>query len=137
MDEVKLVSGLKKISWRNLQGIFYDDTISMFFENLETKYHVKDEASFFSKLVNMSTANKEPFHRWVRYREGYAGGLVSEILRRFPVSSKDCFVMDPMCGSGSSLVACRELGIDAIGMDVNGYAVLVTKVKCHSFKKMN
>lgn len=124
---------VEKISWRNLQGVFNNDALRFFFENLETKYHVKNENDFFAKLVNMSTANKKSFHRWIRYREGYAGDLVCEILRRFPISPSDYFVMDPMCGSGSSLVACREMGFDALGMDVNGYAVLVTRVKSHSF----
>lgn len=135
MDKNILVKENNQISWKNLKGVFYNDALRIFFEELETKYHVENETTFFAKLVNMSTANKEPFHRWVRYREGYAGALVKEILKRFPILSKDYFVMDPMCGSGSSLVACRDLGIDALGLDVNGYAVLVTKVKCYSFGK--
>jgi len=125
----------EQISWSHLQGVFNDRTLCRFFERLEKKYHVSNEEEFFSKLVNMSTANREPFHRWVRYREGYAGELVKEILRRHPLRSARYFVMDPMCGSGSSLVACGDLGTDALGLDVNGYAVLATNVKCHPFKK--
>lgn len=37
--------------------------------------------------------------------------------------------MDPMCGSGSSLVAAKQKGIDSVGLDVNGYAVLAASVK--------
>ncbi len=123
------------ISWCHLPGVYCDSTLRTFFERLEKKYHVSNEEEFFSKLVNMSTANREPFHRWIRYREGYAGELVKEILRRNPLRSDKHFVMDPMCGSGSSLVACGELGIDALGLDVNGYAVLATNVKCYPFSK--
>lgn len=123
------------ISWSHLIGVFYDNTLRTFFERLEKKYHVSNEEEFFSKLVNMSTANREPFHRWVRYREGYAGELVKEILRRHPLPSAKYFVMDPMCGSGSSLVACGDLRTDALGLDVNGYAVLATNVKCHPFNR--
>lgn len=123
------------ISWSHLPSVFNDRRLCTFFEGLEKKYHVSNEKEFFSKLVNMSTANSEPFHRWVRYREGYSGELVKEIMRRHPLPSSRYFVMDPMCGSGSSLVACGDLGVDALGLDVNGYAVLATNVKCHPFKK--
>lgn len=127
--------GQEPISWCHLPGVFRDSTLRAFFERLEKKYHVSNEEEFFSKLVNMSSANREPFHRWIRYREGYAGDLVKEILRRNPLRSDKYFVMDPMCGSGSSLVACGELGTDALGLDVNGYAVLATNVKCYPFTK--
>ncbi len=115
--------------WRDLANVFDDRELSAHFEQLERKYSVKDEASFFSSLVNMSTASKEPFHRWIRYREGYAGELVKEILQRHPIDSTKYFLMDPMCGSGSSLVAAKQEGIDSVGLDVNGYAVLAACVK--------
>ncbi|MEY3123452.1 MAG: hypothetical protein RI993_2277 [Pseudomonadota bacterium] len=126
-------------SWADLSGVFDDQELSDCFEMLEKKYDVSDEAQFFSGLVNMSTASKEPFHRWVRYREGYAGELVKEILRRYPINSDKFFLMDPMCGSGSSLVAAKQIGIDSIGLDVNGYAVLAANVKggCYSKKDLS
>lgn len=136
MSNVMPNNSFGTVSWSNLSGVFDNKELQLFFENLETKYHVKNEVNFFAQLVNMSTACKKPFHRWIRYREGYSGELVREILKRYPISPQKHFVMDPMCGSGSSLVACGDLGIDAIGLDVNGYAVLTTNVKCHSFTQV-
>lgn len=120
-------------SWQDLHSIFNDKQLSSFFEGLEKKYDVIDESDFFSSLVNMSKAGKMPFHRWIRYREGYSGELVKEILLRYPIDSKKEYVMDPMCGSGSSLVAGKQLSIDVLGLDVNAYAVLATNVKCSSY----
>lgn len=123
------------VSWRDLQGVFRNKALSEEFERLEARYKVVDQAALFSRLVNMSTAAEEPFHRWIRYREGYAGELVKEIIRRYPVDAARFYLMDPMCGSGSSLVAAREQGIASVGLDVNGYAVLASNVKGYPYTK--
>jgi site-specific DNA-methyltransferase (cytosine-N4-specific) len=38
-------------------------------------------------------------------------------------------VLDPFCGSGTTLVEARITGVNAIGVDVNGLSVLLSKVK--------
>jgi DNA modification methylase len=123
-----------RADWKSLKGVFDDNSLGKYFSILENEFNVTNETEFFARLVNMSTANKEPFHRWIRYREGYAGELVKEILRRYPINPQKHFLMDPMCGSGSSLVAACDLGIDALGLDVNGYAVLSSNVKSRHYK---
>ena len=122
--------GEKSFTWSTVGAVFPGKELWLGIERMERAYSVVDESEIFSALVNMSSANKLPFHRWVRYREGYAGELVKEILRRYPISSETHFILDPMCGSGSSLVAASEKNIDAMGLDVNGYAILATNVKC-------
>lgn len=121
------------VDWKFLSGVYDDKSLGDYFSKLENEYKVTNETDFFARLVNMSTANKEPFHRWIRYREGYAGELVKEILRRYPIEAKKHVLIDPMCGSGSTLVAARELGIDALGLDVNDYAVLASSVKARTY----
>ena len=123
------------VTWSDLRGVFRNKNLSTEFERLETRYAVTDQAALFSKLVNMSTAAEKPFHRWIRYREGYAGELVKEIIRRYPVNASRFYLMDPMCGSGSSLIAAREQGIASVGLDVNGYAVLASNVKGYPYTK--
>lgn len=124
-----------QICWSRLTGVYRDQKLGNFFKSLEDRFNVVDEINFFSRLVNMSLAKQQPFHRWIRYREGYAGDLVKEILRRYPIERDKAFLLDPMCGSGSSLVAAGELGIDALGLDVNAYAVLSSNVKSKSYSK--
>lgn len=119
-------------SWRNLDQVYKNTDLSKRLEKLENKYHGREEVEFFEQLVNTSISKKQPYHRWIRYREGYAGDLVKEILRRYPIEESH-FVLDPMCGSGSTIVACNELGIGSIGLDVNPYAVLSTEMKSLSF----
>jgi hypothetical protein len=122
-------------SWANLKSVYsYSSTVNSV-QALESRYHVVDETSTFRALVNTSVSSKAPFHRWVRYREGYAGDLVKEVLRRHPIDPKRFFVMDPMVGSGSTLVAASQLGLDAVGSDVSGYAVLSSRVKTAKYLK--
>ncbi|WP_168409058.1 hypothetical protein [Acinetobacter indicus] len=119
----------KEIEWSNLSGVFLDFNLAREFEKLEEKYLVVNKSNSFANLVNMSTANKQPFHRWIKYREGYAGQLVMDILKRYPINKEKQFMMDPMCGSGSSLLAALSQDIDGLGLDVNGYAILASNMK--------
>ena len=123
-----------KFNWNELKGTYLSEALVSKTQELEEKYKTTDETDFFASLVNMSTSKVQPYHRWIRYREGYAGELVKELLRRYPVDN-GYFVLDPMCGSGSTLVACKEEGINSLGLDVNPYAILSSKVKCYQLNR--
>lgn len=53
--------------------------------------------------------------------------LPNAILEKF--GKKGQVVLDPFCGSGTTLVEARLLGFNAIGVDVNGLSSLLSKVK--------
>ena len=44
-------------------------------------------------------------------------------------------VLDPFCGSGTTLVEARLLGFNAVGVDVNGLSTLLSKVKATPLTK--
>ncbi|MFT3866470.1 MAG: hypothetical protein QM729_19595 [Solirubrobacterales bacterium] len=88
-------------------------------------------ASGASRYVNTLGSVGEPFSRWLRYREAYSPLLVKELLERFP-PAPGTSVLDPMCGSGSSLLAAQAVGRTSIGVDVSPYAVLASRVKTRS-----
>ena len=52
------------------------------------------------------------------YREGYSPILVKELIKRSQINHEKMFVADPMMGSGSTLVAAKELGFDTMGIDI-------------------
>jgi len=53
--------------------------------------------------------------------------LPHTILKQF--AHKKATILDPFCGSGTTLVEARLLGCNAIGVDVNGLSSLLSKVK--------
>ena len=53
--------------------------------------------------------------------------LPQTILKQY--SKKGETVLDPFCGSGTTLVEARMQGINSIGVDVNGLSCLLSKVK--------
>jgi len=65
---------------------------------------------------------------WATHRGDYRGNwspkLVRNLLLRY--SKPGEWVLDQMCGSGTTLVECKLLGRNAIGVDINYEAVILT-----------
>jgi site-specific DNA-methyltransferase (adenine-specific) len=119
----------------SFSGIFSSHVLSDALDQLELSFSVTDEQELFGNLVNTSTSGDQPYHRWGRYREAYGGDLCRELIRRSSINPRSQFIFDPMCGSGSTLVASAQLGFDCLGCDINPYAVDLTnaKVRHYSF----
>lgn len=66
-------------------------------------------------------------HSFHPYPAKFPPQLPKTILERYAVKGQT--VLDPFCGSGTTLVESRTLGMNAIGVDVNGLSVLLSKVK--------
>lgn len=120
---------------RRFDGVYSNELLARRLNELEFSLNVVDEQQYFEYLVNTSVSKSQPYHRWARYREGYSGYLVQELIRRSSIDSRNHFVFDPMCGSGSTLVAAVQLGFDCLGTDVNPYAVDVTNAKTRGYSK--
>jgi hypothetical protein len=100
--------------------------------NLEDIGRIEDESALLAELVNTGRSKTEALSRWVRYREGYSPSIVRRILEKFPIDEEQEFILDPMCGSGSTQVAAQQAGIASGGTDVSPYAALVSRVKTRS-----
>lgn len=109
--------------------IFNNPDLESVLLSLEDPEIIVDETDLLEKLVNTGRSKDEPLSRWVRYREGYSPTIVHRILEMFPISADSEFILDPMCGSGSTQVAAQQLNIPSVGSDVSPYAVLVSRVK--------
>jgi hypothetical protein len=67
-------------------------------------------------------------HNWYRLRLGYSDHLVSDLLDEFSLSPGDR-VLDPFCGSGTTLVECMKKGFDSVGIDANPSSCFASSVK--------
>jgi site-specific DNA-methyltransferase (cytosine-N4-specific) len=58
----------------------------------------------------------------------FIGQIPRKILTLFPVAPGTA-VLDPFCGSGTTLLEAQNVGCDFVGVDLNPIAVLISKVK--------
>ena len=66
-------------------------------------------------------------HRLRPYLGKFIPQLVEIFLRKYFRPGQT--VLDPFCGSGTTLVQANELGINAIGYDISAFNVLLSKAK--------
>ncbi|MEM1927537.1 MAG: DNA methyltransferase [Acidilobaceae archaeon] len=65
---------------------------------------------------------------WATHRGDYRGNWAPQVARNLIIrySRPGEWVLDPMCGSGTTLVEARLLGRNAIGVDINYEACILT-----------
>lgn len=74
------------------------------------------------KLVTFEGNLGLPVYSWFFYKEGFSKQLVEDLLQEFYPEKKDILILDPFCGSGTTLLAAKEKGLRSIGLDVNFFA---------------
>ena len=67
-------------------------------------------------------------HDWYRFVLSFPPHLVRDYLERFGVGPQ-MKVLDPFCGTGTTLVECKKLGIESIGIEANGLAHFAAQTK--------
>lgn len=75
-----------------------------------------------AKIDNSSTFADNmtlPIHRWYRYTAGFSSEWVKSVIReRLPkYNDGEIRVLDPFAGSGTTLLACDEIGIASVGYE--------------------
>ena len=67
-------------------------------------------------------------HDWYRFVLSYPPHLVRDYLERFGIES-GMVVLDPFCGTGTTLVESKKLGITSFGIEANPMPCFATRVK--------
>lgn len=65
------------------------------------------------------------------YRGKFFPQLVRSLINIAQLPA-DATLLDPMCGSGTSLVEARLSGLQCYGLDINPLSVFITRVKCQA-----
>ena len=67
-------------------------------------------------------------HDWYRFVLSFPPHLVRTYVERFGIDERSR-VLDPFCGTGTTLVECKKLGISSVGIEANPIASFASKVK--------
>lgn len=101
------------------------------YAQLEQKFSViypESEHATYTSLLNFSDDLNKPFQRWYRYKEGFSVDLVQHLIREYSHHGKGV-ILDPFSGSGSTLLAAREMGYEGIGFEVNPFSCFLSECK--------
>src|SRR5438128_2927937 len=67
-------------------------------------------------------------HDWYRFVLSFPPHLVRDYIERFHLDRSHT-VLDPFCGTGTTLVECKKLGIPSVGIEANPMAHFASQVK--------
>jgi len=84
------------------------------------------------KYMTFQVSKEKPVHRWFYYKEGYSPEIVEYALKQEKTKG---ILLDPFCGTGTSLIAAKANNLDSRGIDASELAVFVSKVKCANYEK--
>jgi len=125
------------ISWHYTQGIGKTkgfsprhDDILMFAKSPEYKFNLDDiriPQKYYRKINNMRGANPgdvweiSHIHYCQKNRQEHPTQKPEALIERMVLASSDenDMVLDPFCGSGTTLRVCQQLNRNAIGIELN------------------
>lgn len=87
-----------------------------------------DKRDSLAALISPMRDMGRPIYNWHSFKHSYSKALVDILVKEFKLK-KDAWVMDPFCGGGTTLLACKELGVNSHGYDVLPFSVFLTNVK--------
>jgi DNA modification methylase len=67
-------------------------------------------------------------HRWYNFVLGFSDKLVARMMDRLKVQ-KGQLILDPFCGTGTTLVESMKRGLPSVGIDASPFSCFVSRVK--------
>jgi hypothetical protein len=110
----------------NLQKEQYFSRLSMLHsvDGLETSQYKMEHPNRNSKSWS-SDYGTHGFHRYVGR---FPSHLIRALINAFGATAED-IVLDPFCGSGTTLVEARMLGVKTIGIEISPLSAMISRVK--------
>lgn len=96
-----------------------------FEEKLRPRFEYADLYTFVENKV-------KPVYNWFYYKEGFGRDFVWNTLEELKIPG-GATVLDPFCGTGTTLLASKEMGMKSIGFDILPLGVFVSRVKLRDY----
>jgi DNA modification methylase len=77
---------------------------------------------------NIARLSDTDIHDWYRIVFAYSDEIIYDLIEEFDITEDD-LILDPFNGTGTTALAAKQNGIDAIGTDVSPVGVLAGSVK--------
>ena len=89
--------------------------------------------TYTTQLQNGNELNRlyeddRPVHEWYRFVLSFPPHLVRHYVEKFGID-RGQLVLDPFCGTGTTLVEAKKLGIGSVGVEANAMAHFAASVK--------
>ena len=97
-----------------------------FIESEEIQETKKPELS--NGRANKLDPQDRAFHAWYRFVLSFPPHLVQDYIQKFGLNQKSV-ILDPFCGTGTTLVEAKLAGIQAIGLEGNPFPHFASSVK--------
>jgi len=95
--------------------------------NTASSVSVRD-AAYHKLELNQIRPEDRSAHDWYRFVLSFPPHLVQDIIKQFGIDRPQQ-VLDPFCGTGTTVVECKKLGIPSIGTEANPMAWFAGSVK--------
>jgi hypothetical protein len=115
------------IRWQNLGGF---SIVNLEMMNLAQSATRDDQSGVLPKIREDNKLRLEDrcAHDWYRFVLSYPAHLVRAYVEQFGLDGRHN-VLDPFCGTGTTLVECKKLGIPSCGIEPNPMAVFASRTK--------
>ncbi len=77
---------------------------------------------------NQMFSEDRPIHDWYRFVLSYPPHLVREYVDQFELQS-DAVILDPFCGTGTTMVEAKKLGIESVGIEAVPMSAFAAQTK--------
>ena len=98
-------------------------------KNIICQNYIKYDQNINVGLLVTPYQNKRlPVYDWYNYKHSFSRDLVIKLIKKFQLNDEDK-ILDPFCGSGTTLLASKEMSIPVRGIDILPLSVFISNSK--------